>query len=195
MGKQLSEMSLEELWKLFPIILKEHNPHYKEWYECEKNSILAYINKEAIYRINHIGSSVVKGLIAKPTVDILLELNKECDFNHIISLLTDNDWSLMKRELKPETKLSFNKGYTPSGFAEKVYHLHVRYLGDWPELYFRDYLMDHPKIAAEYAKLKISLSGKYKHHRDNYTEAKTDFITQYTKKAKLAYGDRYRPKH
>lgn len=31
--KELSEMTLEELWQLFPIILKEHNPKYKEWYE------------------------------------------------------------------------------------------------------------------------------------------------------------------
>ncbi len=35
-GKSLSEMSLEELWMLFPIILEEHNPMWKEWYLEEK---------------------------------------------------------------------------------------------------------------------------------------------------------------
>ena len=37
MGKQLSEMSLEELWNLFPIYLTEHQPYWKEWYADEEN--------------------------------------------------------------------------------------------------------------------------------------------------------------
>lgn len=72
-GKELSEMTLEELWQLFPIILKEHNVHYKDWYEIQKQELLNYIDIKNIKRINHIGSSAVEGLIAKPTVDILLE--------------------------------------------------------------------------------------------------------------------------
>lgn len=40
---KLSKMSLEKLWKLFPIVLTEHNPNYKEWYETEKSSILKTI--------------------------------------------------------------------------------------------------------------------------------------------------------
>lgn len=39
MGKDLSEMTLEELWELFPIILKEHKPEYKEWYLNERENI------------------------------------------------------------------------------------------------------------------------------------------------------------
>lgn len=41
MKKDLSEMSKEELWRLFPIILKEHNPQYKEWYESEKTAFFS----------------------------------------------------------------------------------------------------------------------------------------------------------
>lgn len=191
MKKKLSEMSLEELWKLFPIVLKEHNPHYKEWYEIEKNNILTWISKEDIYRINHIGSSAVSGLITKPTVDILLELNKGCDISRIVTILKKNNWILMSSEYEPVMRLIFNKGYTPDGFAEKVYHLHVRYLDNWGELYFRDYLIDHPEVADEYSKLKVSLWKNYEHNRDGYTDAKTDFINKYTKKAKLEYKNRY----
>jgi len=72
MKKDLSEMSLKELWELFPIILKEHNPQYKEWYKIEARQLFNCINNEYIKRINHIGSSAVEGLISKPTVDILL---------------------------------------------------------------------------------------------------------------------------
>lgn len=66
MEKKLSEMNLEELWELFPIILCEHNPEYKEWYSEEKDKIEKIVGVSKIDRINHIGSTAVEGLIAKP---------------------------------------------------------------------------------------------------------------------------------
>ncbi|HPT77278.1 MAG TPA: GrpB family protein [Defluviitaleaceae bacterium] len=191
MKKDLSEMSKEELWRLFPIILKEHNPQYKEWYESEKNSLLQLIKKEDIYRINHIGSTAVSGLMAKPTVDILLELNQCCDYFQLIKRLKENHWILMSEEYELGLWLVFNKGYTAEGFEEKVFHLHVRYLGDWNELYFRDYLIDHPEVSKAYGLLKMSLWKKYEFNRDAYTQAKSEFINSYTKKARLEYPRRY----
>lgn len=191
MSKELSEMTLEELWQLFPIMLKEHNPNYKHWYEIEKKNILNYIDKKNIIRINHIGSTSVEGLIAKPTIDILLEINKECDIEQIKYTLIDSGWLLMSFEDKHDMRMVFNKGYTKHGFAEKVYHLHVRYYDNWNELYFRDYLIEHKEIVEEYGQLKLELIKAYKHDRDGYTNAKSDFILKYTKKAKEEYGDRY----
>ncbi len=191
MKKQLSEMSIKELWELFPIILREHNPQYKEWYETEKQIILSNINTEYIVRINHIGSSAVAGLIAKPTIDILLEIDGCCNVTKLIKNLSTIGWSLMRQENDP-FKLSFNKGYTPDGYAEKVYHLHVGYAGDWNELYFRDYLIAHLDVANEYGELKISLQENYECDRDGYTEAKSDFILKYSSLAKKEFKDRYR---
>ena len=194
MKKELSEMSRKELWELFPIILKKHNPQYKEWYEFEKMQLLTCVRNQDIRRINHIGSSAVEGLIAKPTVDILLEVDDNCSIAKLIESLQRNSWTLMSSEYEPELNLVFNKGYTPEGFAEKVYHLHVRYLRDWDELYFRDYLLDHTEVAAQYGKLKLGLLKEYKHNRDGYTEAKTEFIKKYTDQARTMYAGRYVPK-
>ena len=88
-------------------------------------------------------------------------------------------------------RISFNKGYTEKGFAEKVFHLHLRYIGDNDELYFRDYLIEHTNIAIEYGRIKLKLWKKYEFNRDGYTNSKTGFIQKYTEKAKLKYGDRY----
>lgn len=104
-----------------------------------------------------------------------------------------NSWILMSSEHEPDLRLVFNKGYTLDGFAEKVYHLHVRYLGDWDELYFRDYLLDHTDVAVQYGNLKLSLWKEYVHNIDGYTEAKSEFVMRYTEKAKLEYTDRYIP--
>lgn len=193
MKKNLSEMTLEELWKLFPIILKEHNPAYKNWYLEEKENLMNGIGKETIKRINHIGSTAVEGLIAKPTIDILMEVDKTCNISQLKEKLIRFNWILMSFENISNFKMIFNKGYTPEGFLEKVYHLHVRYLGNWEELYFRDYLILHKDIAKKYGKLKTNLLKKYEHNRDTYTQAKTDFIKKYTTLAKEELKNKYLP--
>ncbi len=193
MIEALSEMSLEELWELFPIILKEHNPSYKEWYLVEKDEIVIAVGETNIKRINHIGSSAIKGLVSKPTVDILLEIDCTSDIEQVKHKICNAGWILMSFKDKPDLNMSFNKGYTPDGFAEKVFHLHVKFLGDWNELYFRDYLLIHKEVADDYVKLKLGLIEKYEHDRDEYTNAKTDFIMKYTKMARKEFGNRYLP--
>lgn len=191
MMKPLDEMTLEELWQLFPIILKDHNADYANWYTEEKQRLEIALGESGFDRINHIGSTAVKGLIAKPIIDILLEVGEHILIPQLIETLQNRGWLLMYEEDKP-LKLIFNKGYTPQGFAEKVYHLHVRRSGDWDELYFRDYLNEHPDVQREYEALKLRLKAQYEHNRDAYTEAKTAFIQQQTKQARMLYCNRYR---
>ena len=129
MKKRLEEMSLEELWRLFPVILKEYDPAYPVWYEEERSRILKIVGKENIFRISHIGSTAVTGLLSKPTVDILLELTAAASVA-LASERLKTEWILMSENREP-LKLAFNKGYTEDGFAERVFHLHVRRAGDW----------------------------------------------------------------
>ena len=192
MKKSISEMTLEELYELFPVVLKEHSPQYKEWYEIEKQNILKNINADDIIRINHIGSSAVKGLLSKPTVDILLEVDGGCNISRLIDDIQSTGWGLMTRGDEP-MGISFSKGYTRDGFADKVYHLHVKYFGNWDELYFRDYLITHPDIADEYGKLKLNLLKDFEYLRDEYTKAKTEFVMKYSKMAKCELQNKYKP--
>lgn len=76
-------------------------------------------------------------------------------------------------------------------FADKVYHIHLRYTGDNDELFFRDYLNEHPQTAKEYEDLKLGLWKKYEYNRDAYTDAKTDFVRKWTEEARKIYGGRY----
>ena len=83
-----------------------------------------------------------------------------------------------------ERRISLNKGYTEHGYADKVFHLHIRYEGDDDEIYFRDYLNAHADVAKQYEALKLSLARAYRHDRDAYTQAKGDFVRHYTDIAK-----------
>ena len=184
MGKKLSEMSLEELWRLFPIILTEHQACWKEWY-FEEESLLKNIFPQ-FEKISHIGSTAIPTIWAKPIIDILIEAPKESSLLDYKDLIINNGYICMSQS---EDRISFNKGYTENGFTERV--LHLRYAGDNDELYFRDYLIEFPDIAKEYEKLKLSLWKEYEHNRDAYTNAKTEFVKKYTEKAKSIYGNRY----
>ena len=186
MGEKLSEMTLEELWQLFPIFLTEHQEEWKEWYLEEEKLLKSVLSKNE--KINHIGSTAVTSIWAKPIIDILVEVPKESNLLDYKALIANNGYICMSQS---EDRISFNKGYTENGFAEKVFHLHLRYAGDNDELYFRDYLIEFPDIAKEYEKLKLSLWKEYEHNRDAYTNAKTEFVKKYTEKAKLIYGNRY----
>lgn len=186
MTKKLSEMSLEELWKLFPICLTEYRPYWKAWYADEESFIKSRVPE--IKRISHIGSTAIGSVWAKPIIDILAEVSRTYKLSDYKEEIVKSGYVCMS---ETSDRISFNKGYTEKGFAEKVFHLHLRYIGDNDELYFRDYLMEHTDVAKEYERMKLKLWKEYEFNRDGYTNAKTNFIRTYTKKAKLEYGDRY----
>lgn len=188
MLKNLCEMSLEELWELFPIILVEHNKSWNEWYQEERKFLQTILSGINIKRISHIGSTAINGIWAKPIIDILIEMKNKDDYNSAYNILVDKGYLCM---YKKDTQIELNKGYTNYGFAERVFHIHIRLEGDIDELYFRDYLNDNIDIAKEYETLKLSLWKQYEHNRDGYTDAKTEFVRKYTLRAKEAYPHRY----
>ena len=182
-AKPLSEMTLEELWQLFPIILSGYNPDWKKYYEEEK-TLLGKIFGNLLIRIEHIGSTAVEGLIAKPTVDILLEVDPSASPDAVRQTAERCGYTVMSEKNVREYRLDLCKGYTPQGFADKVFHLHIRHPCDWDEIIFRDFLRQNPAKAQEYARLKTDLQKRFEHNRDAYTEAKGDFIRACVKEAR-----------
>lgn len=206
MNKTLSEMTLKELWELFPIILSEHKNCWNDWYREEEERILAFLKRKDI-RLSHIGSTAIRNIQAKPIVDILLEIPKIPEYPGFLERSESLDCGIQGSSMESVKKIliengyvcmserrdrkSFNRGYTDEGFAEKVFHLHLRYYGDNDELYFRDFMNETPSLAKEYEELKLSLWKKYEHNRDAYTDAKASFVTKYTECAKREYKNRY----
>jgi len=170
--KSLSEMTLQELWQLFPICLTSYNPQWRDWAK-EEIGFLSEFLSEYYPIVNHIGSTAIPGIQAKPIIDILVEVPPNADWERIRIEMETAGYICMS---STGNRMSFNKGYTPKGYAERVFHIHFHVVGDNDEIIFRDYLNSNPSVVKEYERLKLSLLSKFKNNRDGYTEAKTDFI-------------------
>ena len=199
--KHVYELNPQEFQKLFPIVLKDVLPEYADWYEEEKKAILGVIDSKDVVRINHIGSSAIPDIKAKPVVDILLEIDGTCIVSKGVEALKSIGFGTevcMKKEEPYEYLLA--KGMTVDGFAEKVFLLHLRYAGNWDELYFRDYLLEHPDVAAEYSRLKEQILDDISEGRlermpngqpNGYSNAKFSFVKDISQRARDLYQGRY----
>lgn len=179
MRKKLSDMTLDELWQLFPIFLTEHKPYWSDWYNEEVSLLKSILPADLQYR--HIGSTAVDGIMAKPIIDILAIADSVKRMRQAASIMQNHGYIIMSEKAE---RISLNKGYTENGFAERVFHIHITLNGDTDEIYFKDYLNAHPDVAKEYESLKLRLWKEYEHDRDAYTTAKTEFVKKYTAIAK-----------
>ncbi|MFA8342980.1 MAG: GrpB family protein [Rhodothermaceae bacterium] len=184
MKKNLGKLSNKELGQLFPVIIEEYNPAWSDIFTEEKNKIADAFDKKQIIRIEHIGSTAVKNLSAKPTIDILFEINEFEERESFIDQFQKLGYRFISRPENPAPGMMFVKGYTDEGFKGQAFHIHVRYEGNWNEIHFRDYLRAHPEVAAEYEKLKLKMAERFRNDREAYTESKTDFITKINKLAR-----------
>ena len=124
-------------------------------------------------RIDHIGSTSVPGLAAKPIIDIQISV-AALEPVEPYRLPLEGLGVVFRADNTELTKRYFRE---PPGSRRT--HIHVRRAGSWAEqfaLLFRDYIRTHEEDARLYAKLKRRLAGEYGENRRGYTEAKTPFI-------------------
>ena len=186
----LDNLTAEQIGKLFPIRIVPYNPDWIALFEQEKELIINVLGENITLNIEHFGSTSVAGLAAKPTIDILIEtpqLNNDTKQFITKKLATIGYENMYNAE--QENKMTFGKGYDLNADCTQTYHAHIREKSNMPqdEIYFRDYLRQNSEARAEYAKLKYALAEKYSFNREDYTQAKTEFIKEITEKAKIKF--------
>lgn len=189
-GRPLQELSNEELGKLFPVIISEPDARWGRIFRNEKIRIRKALGNKNIHSIEHVGSTAVPGLKAKPTIDILLEVPDQTDLDGLVKKLAGIDYQHVQKPENPPPHLMCMKGYSLKGFCGQAFHIHIRYPGDWDELVFRDYLKSHPDIAREYGELKVKLGAQFRNDREGYTEGKSEFVKKITGIARKEVSDK-----
>jgi GrpB-like predicted nucleotidyltransferase (UPF0157 family) len=162
-----------------PQILIVENDAWPEHYEAEERNINSAVGG-LFLAMEHIGSTSVLGLAAKPVVDILAGTRSLEDGPAIAAKLQPLPYVQLPF-LTPNRLFFLKRGTdTPEGvdLDHPGYNIHVspidRFYED-EEILFRDYLRAHPEVVAEYARLKCEIVGRISNYRE-YTPAKNEFI-------------------
>jgi len=172
----LNKMTSVELGQLFPIIIKDYSGKWPDLYAAEAQLIINSFSQTEILKIDHIGSTAIPGLKAKPTIDILMQVTEQAGIQRLKDTFKSLGYLINTHPENPAPHLTFVKGYSNQGLKGQAYHVHIRYHGDWDEIRFRDYLIVHKEIAKEYEILKLELAEKYPNDREAYTNSKTEWI-------------------
>jgi GrpB-like predicted nucleotidyltransferase (UPF0157 family) len=158
------------------VALAAHNEAWRPLFEQEAVALHEALTSE-VRGIEHIGSTSVPGIQAKPILDLMLGLQRLDDGPELAGELAELGY-----EYRPNARIPgehvFAKG-TP-----RTHLLHVVQFGGeaWQQkLSFRNALREEPELASAYQELKVGLSNRFPDDRAAYTAGKTDFVRSVVK--------------
>lgn len=167
---------MEDQWRI-----SKYDPKWKKlFYEIASN-LRSSLGDLAV-RIDHVGSTSIIGLDAKPIIDIqvsVLNYDDELIYRHKI----ENVGFVLRKENPDKTKRYFRE--TPGTLRT---HIHVRQAGSFAEqmtLLFRDYLRVHPTDCLKYAQEKHRLMELFKNERPKYVEGKGPIVWEIIQRAHI----------
>jgi GrpB-like predicted nucleotidyltransferase (UPF0157 family) len=162
-----------------PIEIMPYDPAWPTRFVAQAASLREALGPVAL-RIDHVGSTSVPGLAAKPVIDVQISV---ADFEPLDAFrLPLERLGYVYRADNPDRA----RRYFREAPGQRRTHLHVRRAGSLDEqlnLLFRDYLRAHADEAAAYAALKRELAARFREDRVAYTDAKSPFIWQVLRRA------------
>jgi GrpB-like predicted nucleotidyltransferase (UPF0157 family) len=161
------------------VILEEYDSSWPSKFEDEKRYLMAIAGEWFFGAIEHVGSTAVPGMVAKPVIDVMFGVKSLEVSRPAIEVLVASGYKYWP--YKTEVMHWFCK---PSD-AFRTHHLHLIPFESplWIErIQFRDLLCSDDNLASQYANLKHELAVAYKEDREAYTEKKWPFIQQALKR-------------
>ena len=155
-----------------PVVIVEYDPGWPRRFEAARSAIEQVVGGLLVC-VEHVGSTAVPGLAAKPIIDIMPGLKRFEDGHACVEPLQTLGYGYRGEGEIP------GRYYFDHVEGSLVQHVHMVVTGSdfWTRaVLFRDYLRAHPDVAQEYSTLKYSLAERYRNDRVAYTEAKSDFI-------------------
>jgi GrpB-like predicted nucleotidyltransferase (UPF0157 family) len=155
-----------------PVVISDYDPLWPEQFEQIRATIAAVLGDVAV-AIEHVGSTAVPGLAAKPIIDINVAVASDVDIPKAIQLLSSIGY-VHEGDLGIRGREAFK---APVGTFP--HHLYVCTRDAEPfrrMLMLRDRLRADPPSAQEYGKIKKELARRFRDDRRGYTEAKSEFI-------------------
>jgi len=182
-----------------PIVIAAYDPAWPRRFEAERELIFRACGREPFAAIEHVGSTAVPGLAAKPIIDIMPGLRSLDDAPPLIPLLEGIGYEYVREFERPD---AFDEGMPLRRYfrkdvdGERAFHLHMVATDSefWRRhLLFRDWLRGHPEDADAYAALKRRITAEYNAALTpasdinlGYTDRKSEFIEGIMARAEAA---------
>jgi GrpB-like predicted nucleotidyltransferase (UPF0157 family) len=153
------------------VVVVDYDPAWPAAFERERAAVCCALTGHVV-DLQHIGSTAIPGLRAKPVIDLLAAVER---FDTIESYEQRLESLGYQHIVQPHeaVRIFFRKG------MPRTHHLHLVELDSWEHrrlILFRNYLLAHPDTAEAYEELKRDLARRYADNRPMYTESKTEFI-------------------
>jgi GrpB-like predicted nucleotidyltransferase (UPF0157 family) len=157
-----------------PVHIVPYDRNWPSSFQAERQLLINAIGPWLVAgSIEHIGSTAIPDLDAKPVIDIMAGVESLDGSRAALAVLEHHQYCYAPYRTEVMHWLC-----KPSP-AQRTHHLHLVPLGSplWIEqLAFRDYLRTHPDVALEYAELKRQLAEAHRFDREPYTTAKAPFV-------------------
>ena len=165
-----------------PVHISAYDPAWPARFDVQRDRVTAVLEPWLAAPVEHVGSTSVPGLPAKPIVDILAPVKSLGQAQHAVAPLQADGWLFWPEDPCRYYRLWFLR---PQPEA-RTHHLHV-IEHDHPQaravLAFRDALRADPGLRAGYADLKRQLAREHRDNRNAYTNAKADFVASVVRAA------------
>jgi len=166
-------------WKALsknPVVIVPYDKQWPWHFESERNRLQSLLSGIK-FQIEHVGSTAVPGLGAKPIIDIMLGVDQLSQIEERIPAFEKIGYLYVPEieAMMPEDRFFYRQD--TSGMVS--HHLHGVELSSnfWRDhLLFRDYLRTHPQVAEQYLQLKLKSAEQFRDDRSAYTESKSEFI-------------------
>jgi GrpB-like predicted nucleotidyltransferase (UPF0157 family) len=157
------------------IELHEYDPSWPARFAQERDRLVALF-PDTFIGVEHIGSTAIPGLPAKPVIDILAGVASMGVAESLADPLCQSGYTT---SAEFNASLLDRKWFMRWHDGHRTHHLHVVVHGSsvWQDhIRFRNVLRAQPDAARRYAQLKSQLSAKHALDREAYTEAKAEFV-------------------
>jgi GrpB-like predicted nucleotidyltransferase (UPF0157 family) len=173
------------------VAIAPYDPAWPELFRREKEHLLNSLPRELLGRIEHFGSTAIPGLAAKPIIDLLIEVTcLEETKARIVPVLEAQGYDYFWRPALFNEPPYYAWFIKRNAQGVRTHHLHMveKHFEHWDRLFFRDYLIERPDLAAGYQSLKLQLAADFPNDRVAYTKGKTEFIARVTEEAKRYFA-------
>lgn len=162
-----------------PVIVLDYDPHWPGLFQSLRRRIADVLGDMAA-AIEHVGSTAVPGLAAKPIIDIDVLLTSETMLPAAIERLSSLGYIHRGNLGIPEREAFFAPANDPPHHLYVCPHSSAEFRR---HVAFRDYLRAHSEEAKIYADLKIALAERFREDREAYNNAKGEFVEELTSRA------------